>query len=405
MSKDYFNLPDVGEGLTEAEVIAWHVEVGDVVEINQMVVEIETAKSVVELPSPFAGQVLELCVGLGETVPVGTPLMAIGEPAEAVSSAESVDTKEPVERPAAVEQPVATGAAVTTEQPVTKPKEPAVEKEDKPLVLVGSGTRAAAARTIRLTPPEPEVVGALALPLRDSQAVEVARERREPIRGVRKAVAAAMTRSAFTAPHATEWLTADVTAMMDLVRRLRQDRAWQGVRVTPLLLVVKAMLVAIRRYPEINATWDNDRQEIVVKEYVNLGIAAATDRGLLVPNIKDAHLLDLRGLAVALDSLVETARSGRTPPEDMARGTITITNIGAFGVDGGTPILNPGESAILAVGGIRKAPWVVDDALTIRKTATLSMSFDHRLVDGELGSRVLAAVAGILTDPVTALML
>lgn len=403
MSKDYFNLPDVGEGLTEAEVIAWHVDVGDVVEINDVLVEIETAKSMVELPSPFAGQVLELCVQIGETVRVGTPLVAVGTPTAAAAESPAVEQSLTVEEPVVVEQAATVEEQATDKQRVEAEQRPTPATEDTPLVLVGSGTRAAAARTIRLSRPETPTTTALAVP--DPLSREVPRERRVPIRGVRKAVAAAMTRSAFTAPHATEWVTADVTAMMDLVRRLRQDPVWQGVRVTPLLLVAKAFLVAIRRYPDINATWDDDRQEIVVKEYVNLGIAAATERGLLVPNIKDAHALDLRGLATALDALIAMARSGRTPPEDMARGTITITNIGAFGVDGGTPILNPGESAILAVGQVRPAPWVTDGALAVREIATLSMSFDHRLVDGELGSRVLATVAGILSDPVTALML
>jgi 2-oxoisovalerate dehydrogenase E2 component (dihydrolipoyl transacylase) len=226
-----------------------------------------------------------------------------------------------------------------------------------------------------------------------------ARETRTPIKGVRKATAAAMTQSAFTAPHVTEWLTVDVTRTMQMVARLKADRAWEGVRLTPLVFVARAFLLAIRRFPEINARWDEQAQEIVVQHYVNLGIAAATPRGLMVPNIKDSHTLDLTGLARAMEALVHTARSGRTSPEEMSRGTITITNIGALGVDAGTPILNPGEAAILAFGAVREMPWVVDGQIVVRQVTQLAMSFDHRLVDGALGSHVLAEVGRLLGDP------
>jgi 2-oxoisovalerate dehydrogenase E2 component (dihydrolipoyl transacylase) len=225
------------------------------------------------------------------------------------------------------------------------------------------------------------------------------RETRIPIKGVRKVTAEAVTRSAFTAPHVTEWLAVDVTATMDAVARLKKDSAWADVRINPLLFVARAFLLAIRSFPDINATWDDDAQEIVIKNYVNLGIAAATPRGLIVPNIKDADQLDLRGLAQALDSLVATARAGKSTPTDMSGGTITITNIGALGVDAGTPILNPGESAILAFGAVRLMPWVHADQLCVRQVTQLAMSFDHRLVDGQLGSNVLARVGSLLNDP------
>lgn len=385
---EYFHLPDVGEGLTEAQITAWLVAVGDTVELNDVIAEIETAKSIVELPSPFAGRVVELCAALGDTLAVGSPLLAIvtGHPTGGADPSTPIPSEPPT--PPTIEPTRSTAPA-------------ALDAVEHPLVLVGSGTRAAAARRIHLTRP----VNGAEIPVRHCPAQPVRGERREPIRGVRKAVAAAMTRSAFTAPHATEWVTTDVTSTMDLIRRLRSDRNWSDVRITPLLLVAKALLLAIHRHPEINATWDEECQEIVVKDYVNLGIAVASERGLIVPNVKDAQTLDLRALATALQQLVETARSGRTQPEEMARGTVTITNIGAFGIDGGTPILNPGESAILAVGQIRKTPWVVADRIVVRETATLAISFDHRVVDGELGARVLDTVASILGDPGTALLL
>jgi len=226
-----------------------------------------------------------------------------------------------------------------------------------------------------------------------------AREHRTPIKGVRKHTAAAMVNSAFTAPHVTEFLQVDVTKTMNAVARLRERPDFAEVKVSPLLLVAKALLMAVRRHPEINASWDEENQEIVVKNYVNLGIAAATERGLIVPNIKDADAQTLPELAESLKELTDTARSGRTSPADMSGGTITITNVGVFGVDAGTPILNQGEAAILAFGQIRDMPWVHEGELAVRKVTTLSLSFDHRLVDGELGSKVLRDIGTALEDP------
>jgi pyruvate dehydrogenase E2 component (dihydrolipoamide acetyltransferase) len=229
------------------------------------------------------------------------------------------------------------------------------------------------------------------------------RETRTPIKGVRKATAAAMVSSAFTAPHVTEWVQVDVTRTVKLLDRLRADRTFEGVRISPLLLVARALLVAVRRNPGVNATWDEQAQEIVVKHYVNLGIAAATPRGLVVPNVKDADRLTLRELADALAALTATAREGRTQPADTAGGTVTVTNVGVFGIDAGTPILNPGEAAILAVGQVRRMPWVHKGKVKPRWVTTLALSFDHRLVDGDLGSRTLADVAAVLEDPAKAL--
>ncbi|CAM5298522.1 hypothetical protein SVIOM342S_08242 [Streptomyces violaceorubidus] len=214
---------------------------------------------------------------------------------------------------------------------------------------------------------------------------DTTRETRVPVKGVRKATAAAMVGSAFTAPHVTEFVTVDVTRTMKLVEELKQDKEYAGLRVNPLLLIAKALLVAIKRNPDINASWDEAAQEIVVKHYVNLGIAAATPRGLIVPNIKDAHAQTLPQLAGSLGELVSTAREGKTSPAAMQGGTVTITNVGVFGVDTGTPILNPGESAILAVGAIKLQPWVHKGKVKPRRVTTLALSFDHRLVDGEPG--------------------
>ena len=230
-----------------------------------------------------------------------------------------------------------------------------------------------------------------------------ARETRVPVRGVRKMTAQAMVSSAFTAPHVTEWVTLDVSRTVRLVRRLREQREFRDVKVSPLLVVAKAVCLAVRRTPEVNATWDDAAQEIVLKHFVNLGIAAATPRGLVVPTIKDADRMSLREVADALATLTATAREGRTQPAEMSGGTFTITNVGVFGIDAGTPILNPGETGILAVGAIDKRPWVVGNRVKPRWVTTLALSFDHRVVDGEQGSRFLADVATVLRDPASAL--
>ena len=409
-----FLLPDVGEGLTEAEILTWSVKVGDTVAINDTLVEIETAKSVVELPSPAAGVIAAIHADEGSTVDVGTVIVSILK---------------------AGDEPIATEPPPEVSSPEAAPADPA----EQPLVLVGTGPTRAADRRLhlrsrdeRLAPARfDELLISAAPPIRllakrlgvdlssvrtrpgsritredvESAANEAppsqvsGRETRIPIKGVRKASAAAVTSSAFTAPHVTEWLTVDVTRTMEMVGRLKVDRAWASVRITPLVLVARAFLLAARRFPDINASWDEAAQEIVLKHYVNLGIAAATPRGLMVPNIKDAHEMDLRELAHSLGELVQTARDGKTPPQDMSGGTLTITNIGALGVDAGTPILNPGESAILVFGAVREMPWVVEGAIVPRKVTQLAMSFDHRLVDGELGSNVLAEVGRLLGNP------
>jgi 2-oxoisovalerate dehydrogenase E2 component (dihydrolipoyl transacylase) len=527
-----FKLPDVGEGLTEADIVKWLVRPGDAITINQIIVEIETAKAVVELPSPYEGVVKDLLVPEGESADVGTPIISVQVGAEGGTPTAAADGG------AAAAADVPTGAPAALADISPAPAEGAVEpgiygspapKEERQAVLVGYGVKLGStkrrarkpAASAGATPPatgavsmDPVSAGPVSAgpvstgpasaspssagpasaspssagpasaasasagagpsdgsavtqaqgqrvavlakpPVRklakdlgvdltsvtgtgpsgsitrdDIQAVADAttapdqaagapgtdltglaqvsamrlatlpREERIAIRGVRKHTAAAMTASAFTAPHVTEFLQIDMTETMAATVRLRSLPEFEGVRVSPLLLVAKALLVAADRHPMINSSWDEDAKEIVVKHYVNLGIAAATDRGLVVPNVKDAHALSLPGLAHAIGELAETAKAGKATPADLRGGTITITNVGVFGVDTGTPIISPGEAAILAFGQVKDAPWVVGGQLAVRKVCTLSLSFDHRIVDGDTGSAVLRDVGAMLTDPV-----
>ena len=491
MAVKQFKLPDPGEGLVEAEIVTWKVKVGDTVKVNDIIVEIETAKSLVELPVPYAGTVTELLVPEGETVPVGTPIISVddglgGSTAPvAAAPADTSDDDEEIEagkiggpapggrvavlvgygpragatkrrarkggtasalETAQVNQafapvpgepepvaPVAVATAPAPEAVAVRPLSAAVAGSGKALAkppvrklakdlgidlsqVAGSGAggivsradveaHAAGAGTVASTSDGAGSAAAsgstYTAPVFTSSGE---REVRIPIKGVRKMTAQAMVGSAFTAPHVTEFITVDVTRMMRLVDRLRTDREFRDVKVSPLLVVAKALVIASRRNPGINATWDEAAQEIVVKNYVNLGIAAATPRGLMVPNIKDADQMSLRQLADAMTNLVSTARDGRTQPAEMAGGSITITNVGVFGVDTGTPILNSGEAAILCFGAVRQMPWVVKGKIKPRWVTQLGLSFDHRMVDGDLGSRFLADVAAVLHDPSQALV-
>ncbi|MFV0427689.1 MAG: dihydrolipoamide acetyltransferase family protein [Beutenbergiaceae bacterium] len=435
-----FNLPDVGEGLTEADIVAWQVSPGDTVEVNQTLVEIETAKSLVELPSPYAGVVHELLVSSGETVDVGAPIITIdidpdgtagaGGATDATGASAQVDgdveasgdvlvgygTKPApgARRPRRLAESEAPDASEGAGSPVLA--KPPIRKLAKDLGLDltrvrGTGPGGIITREDVHAAAEAEKPERLVIypgddrPWLDGGTVSAdGRQTRVPVKSVRRRTAEAMVASAFTAPHVTVITTTDVTKTMKLVRELKQDREFADVRVTPLLIAMKALLLAIRRHPEISAAWDDQAQEIVYKHYVNLGIAAATPRGLVVPNIKDAHRLGLHELAMELSALTERARAGKTSVAAMRDGTVTITNIGSFGIDTGTPILNPGESAILAVGAITKQPWVHKGKVKPREVTTLALSFDHRLVDGELGSRVLHDVAATMNDPARGLV-
>ena len=405
-----FKLPDVGEGLTEAEIITWRVAVGDTVEVNDVLVEIETAKSLVELPSPFAGQVRELMVGEGDTVRVGESIIAIAdEVATAPAAAEPVPERQAmlvgygpraeglvrrrrIDAPqhAGRAEPAAAGVVSGRARPMAKPP---VRKLAKDLG-VDLADIAVTGDLITRADVEAHAAAQSAAVPGDTGDVRI------PIKGVRKMTAEAMVRSAFTAPHVTEWVTLDVSRTVDLVATLKASPAFAGLRVSPTLIVAKAICLAMRATPELNARWDEAAQEIVIKKSVNLGIAAATDRGLVVPNIVGADRMSLVELATAIGELTDTARAGRTQPAQMTGGTFSLTNVGVFGVDAGTPILNPGESGILALGSIQRRPWVDEnDQVVPRWVTTLALSFDHRVVDGEQGSRFLAEVASILHEP------
>ncbi|TKK89455.1 2-oxo acid dehydrogenase subunit E2 [Herbidospora galbida] len=407
MKRD-FKLPDVGEGLTEAEIVRWHVAVGDTVKVNQIIVEIETAKAVVELPSPFEGEVAAILAAEGETVDVGRVIITVDDATEEALT-ESLVPEEPQKR-----EPVLVGYGVKQGPSKRRARKSPAAPEAVP-VSNGSPQRVA----VLAKPPVRKLARDLGVDLADvapsgpngsitrddvlaaqvAPVVPLVVEEQEviPVRGVRKATAAAMVASAFTAPHVTEFLQIDVTETMNAVRRLREQPDFAGVKVSPLLLVAKALVTAMKRHPHANSTWTDEA--ILIKKSVNLGIAAATERGLIVPNIKDAQALSLPELARALTDLTDRARAGKCTPAEMSGGTVTITNIGVFGIDAGTPILNPGESAILAFGRIRDMPWVVDGQLAVRKVTTLALSFDHRVIDGELGSYVLRDVGAMLEDP------
>ncbi|MER5606194.1 dihydrolipoamide acetyltransferase family protein [Micromonospora tulbaghiae] len=426
MSVQQFRLPDVGEGLTEAEIVTWRVAPGDPVRLNDVLVDIETAKAVVELPSPYAGVVDRLLAEEGQTVDVGSPIIAIrtaGDGPAAPAADEPAAATPAGDEPAVERTAVLVGYGVSAQARTRRPRratrsvrpaEPARGPHtSRPPVLTKPPLRKLAKdlgvelTEVRGSGPGGRITRQDLLDHTTGPAPVAGhrRDERLPVRGVRKATAAAMVASAFTAPHVTEFLTVDMTGTVEFVDRLKQDPAFQGVKVSPLLVASLAVLDAVRRYPDVNARWDEENQEIVRFADVNLGIAAATPRGLLVPNVKAAQNLPVRDLAVALNELAATAREGRTRPADLSGGTITITNIGVFGVDAGTPILNPGEAAILCLGALRRMPWVVDEQVVPRWTVQLSLSFDHRLVDGELGSRVLAHVGRFLEDPLWGLAL
>jgi 2-oxoisovalerate dehydrogenase E2 component (dihydrolipoyl transacylase) len=448
-----FRLPDLGEGLTESDVVAWKVAVGDQVELNQIIAEVETAKALVELPSPFAGVVSQLHAAAGATVNVGEPLVTFevagtdataGPPASSASAATVLATRPPVERwvEAVSSDEVEPNLVGYGTQP-----ERSGRPSRRPRVALSEGDAAppaASGERPRSTPPVRNLAQQLGVDLgrvsgtgvgglvtrEDIEAVATGetpptslapgispampkaaasaarpREVRTPIRGVRKRTAAAVSTSAFTAPHVTEFLTIDVTPTMELIERLAVNKLSAGVRITVLALVSHAVCIVLDRHPTLNSSWDEAAQEIVQHGYVNLGIAAATERGLVVPNIKDAQSLSLLDLAQALRALTQDARAGRLTREQLKGGTITITNVGVFGIDAGTPILNPGEAAILALGAVRRRPWEYRGEVALRQIVTLSLSFDHRLVDGEQASLFLSELGALLADPGLALLL
>jgi 2-oxoisovalerate dehydrogenase E2 component (dihydrolipoyl transacylase) len=499
-----FRMPDPGEGLTEAEVLDWRVAVGDAIVVNQILLEVETAKAAVELPSPYAGVVVDLLVAAGDVVPVGQPIIRIEDGVQAPS-----DTGDGPTQRATAGGSGAGGSAAGAPAPAAAPVEPVPPaatshaasqgaggddettaaasgtQAGRQSVLVGYGVKAAQTplRRPRRTPHgvdhvEPGPPGEPGRPVRQGglelgRALEsrlgsdqvrakppVRRLARDldvdltevlptgpggsithddvaraaaavhgaaptriapnlpavraaegggsevvPLTHVGRVMAQAMTSSAFTAVHVTEWVDVDVSAMTSLIRAARSREDMAGLSITPLTFAALGLVRSARDHPTVNASLDEDGENLLVHRNVHLGIAVDSPRGLIVPRIPDAGDLDLRGMADALARLIETARAGRSRPEDLRGSTITITNVGVFGVDGGTPILNPGEVAILALGRVLPRPWVVEGRIEVRDVVTLALSFDHRVVDGAMGSRVLREVADFMADPATGLAL
>ena len=388
-----FRLPDLGEGLTESDIVAWRIAEGDTVELNQIIADIETAKALVELPSPYSGVVAALHAHPGETVNVGDPLVTFE-----IADRESTDEADADEPDADRTDPDQTDPDQTDADQLDADQPDADQPdagEPVPPNLVGYGASAEGSGHPRRRP-------------RTRTATTAPRpapgDTRIPIAGVRKHTAAAMVASAFTAPQVTVFHTIDVTPAMDLLAHLREHPLPDAPRVTLLTLVAHAVCAGLARHPSLNSSWDDVAAEIVQHGVVNLGIAAATERGLVVPNIPDAGSLGPLELAERLDDLITLARSGRTPVERLRGGTFTITNIGVFGVDAGTPLLNPGEAGILAIGAAARRPWEYRGEIALRDVLTLSLSFDHRLVDGEQGSRFIADVGSLLAEPALALL-
>ncbi|KAA9395390.1 2-oxo acid dehydrogenase subunit E2 [Kocuria coralli] len=516
---EVFALPDVGEGLTEAEIVSWKVGPGEKVVVDQVLLEIETAKSLVELPSPWDGTVLDLLVDEGRTVEVGTPLIVIGADSESpgnlpdpgytgeadaasrasTRSGDNQDGKagshqKQVEGEEAASQQALVGSGPKADPVVRRRRQPTLPRRnqgaeperrasqaheaprqgpgpagrpsfgegiadllsraglgqsaaERPAWLGGRRQEAGGGaapvpstadqetprRPALAKPPVRKVAKEMGIDLADvtgtGESGQVTkrdllayaahlreipdgpdsfwvstnapgagdRTQRIPVKGVRKLTAQNMVKSAFTAPHVSIFVDVDASRTMEFVKRLKEADYFDGVKITPLLILAKAIIWATARNPQVNATWTDS--EIIIKRYMNLGIAAATPRGLMVPNIKDAQDMSLRELAVALDNLTKTARAGKTQPGDMQNGTISITNIGSLGIDIGTPIINPGEVAIVAFGTIKQKPWVVDGEIIPRWITTLGGSFDHRVVDGDLSARFMADVAKILEEP------
>lgn len=450
-----FLLPDLGEGLPEAEIVQWLVEEGDAVALNQTIAEVETAKAIVEIPSPHAGVVRTLHAAAGDVVDVGAPLISFDVDVDVEERVEA-----PIAAPAAASDDEESGpnlvgygaAARRSGPPRRRPRTRAGRTRAVDTAVLEAAPHDARPRPVpadepgrerpRSTPPvralakqlgvdlalveasgvagvitrgDVEAYATATAPARTAEAQPSApspadggvdaRTTRIPIRGVRKHTAEAMVRSAFTAPHVTTFLTVDVTETMDLLTRLREEREYREERIGILAVVAKAVCLALQRHPELNARWDQDAGEIVQHHYVNLGIAAATPRGLLVPHIADADRMSAVALSRAIRDLADTARAGRTAPGVLAGGTFSITNVGVFGIDAGTPILNPGEAGILALGAVQPRPWEHRGAVALRQVTTLALSFDHRLVDGEQGARFLAFVGELLRDPARALLL
>ena len=398
MPIEIFHLPDAGEGLTEAEIVRWLVEPGDSVSVNQMVVEIETAKATVELPIPWAGVVSEIHQEIGAVVPVGARVI-------------SIETQVQSQRdPVLVGYGVKEGASLTRrtrkQAPADSPMEltPNLNRVTaKPLVRKFAKDKGIDLSTLIGTGPNGEVtredvqaaLGGGVVP--PSVSHDHAGER-IPVRGVQRLMAEAMVASAFTAPHVTEWVEVDMSRTLEVVDKIKTR---SNERITPFVLVSAALIRAAQKYPRINSSWIDTKEgaDVLIHPNIHLGFATDTSKGLLVPVVRNANADNPIALSASITTQMNKARDGSASPSDLTGGTITVTNVGVFGVDGGTPIITPGQAAILAMGRIMHKPWVVDDSIVIRPIMQLTFSFDHRIIDGALGSRALASVASYLADP------
>ena len=444
MSDQVFLLPDVGEGLVEAEIVAWKVAVGERVELNQPLVDIETAKAVVELPSPFAGIVVSLHGAVGDVIAVDAPLITFDVAGSAPSTPATPAS------PGGERQAVLVGYGVADEGAVTRTRRRSTAPEAAPTVSAPTPDAHAASASPRSSPPvrlyakhhgidlaslhgtgrdgvitRDDVERALGAPLPSTLRVVASSgpltssrfvgrdlepwssgpaQERIAVKGVLKSMAEAMTQSALTIPRAGVWNRVDATRTVELIASLKRQPGLADVRLSPLVVVALAVCDAARHFPGVNSYFDAAAGEVVIRRVVNLGIAANTPRGLIVPNIKMADRLDLVTMARELTTLVDTARAGTTSPADMADTTITITNVGPFGVDAALPVIPLGTGAILAVGQIAKRPWVLDDQVVVRHVVELAMAFDHRQIDGALASQVIAHIGRFLEDPAAAII-
>ena len=381
-----FLLPDLGEGLEDAEVVAWRVVVGDRVELNQVLGEVNTAKALVEIPAPWEGVVEVLHAAEGDIVKVGLPLVSIrvegDEEARPKRTAHLVGYGVEEEEPAVVTRPAASRKEGEGESPVAT--SPPVRKLAKELGVELSAVKG--------TGPGGRVTREDVLASAGGQAGAGSSDERVPVRGVRRLTAEKMALSAREIPHVTTFLTVDASA-------IEAFRSGFEPKVTALPVIVRAFVEILKDHRYLNASFDPDASDIVLRGDVNVGIATDTDRGLLVPVVRGADQMGIGALSADISRLVEAARAGRSAPEELSGGTVTVTNVGSFGAEFGTPIINHPESAILAVGVIEPRALVVDGVVEARPAVTLSLSFDHRVLDGAEAGRALRDLGAILESP------
>jgi 2-oxoisovalerate dehydrogenase E2 component (dihydrolipoyl transacylase) len=414
-----FKLPDLGEGLEDAEVVRWLVSEGDEVRLNQPLVEVDTAKALVEIPSPVAGKVAKLHASEGGVVKVGAPLVTFEvaeEAAEAKRTAVLVGygvedqpkvarrrrlrpkdglgvRPQPPKRSesASAEPSAPSGSSPPTGVVLAAPPVRKLAKEMGVDLSRVSGTGTGG----RIT--KDDVVAVAGAGVAEAAPDTDEREERIPIRGVRRRVAERVARSAAEIPHVTTFLTVDATHLL-AARDAAQSRAGDK-KVSPLAVVARAFVEICKEHPKLNASWDEEAQEIVLKRHYHLGVATDTERGLVVPVIKNADSKDVVDLAAEIARLAAAARQGAAAPEDLSGSTVTISNVGTFGAEFGTPIINWPESSILALGAIVERPLMDSGQLVVRPTVTLSLSFDHRVADGAEAGRALYELKLLLEDP------